>query len=68
MGKVLAQFSLTMLVTAGSMVLLSNPLASAVNAADFRHPSAVDVTDHDGYFIVTLGKVQLIFVTDAGSG
>lgn len=68
MGKVLVQFSLAMLVAAGSIVLWSKPVASVVEAVDFGAAGEVAVADQDGYFIITIGRLQMIVVTDANSG
>jgi len=66
MGKVLTQLSLAMLVAAGSIMILSKPMASAVDAVDFGYSSGVVVTDHEGYFIVTIGQVQMILAPNPG--
>ena len=68
MGKVLGQFSLAMLVAAGSIVLWSKPVASVVETVDLGPASEVTVADQDGYFIITIGRLRMIVVTDANSG
>ena len=68
MGKVLTQLSLATLVAAGSIMILSKPMPSAVDAVDFGNAGIVVVGDAQGYFIVTIGQVQMIFATDASSG
>jgi hypothetical protein len=68
MGKVLAQFSLAMLAAAGSIVLLSRPIASVVGAVDMVPAGEATVVDRNGYYIVTIGRVQVILTADASSG
>lgn len=66
MRKVLAQISLALLLMAGSIVILSKQAASALDAVDLGYSSGVVVTDRSGYFIVTMGQVNLILTSDPG--
>lgn len=66
MGNVVTRFSFAMLVAAGSIVILSKQAASIVNAVDLANSSGVVVTDRSGYFIVTMGQVEMILAANPG--
>jgi len=52
------------LVAAVSLAYLAKQVSTAVEAGVTGYSSGSVVTEEDGYFVVTLGKVPLIFSTD----
>lgn len=68
MDKVVTQVSVALLVAAGSIVSLSTHMTSTVEAVDIGSSSKVVVTDRDGYFIVTMGPVEMILASDSAGG
>jgi hypothetical protein len=64
MGKVITQVSVAMLVAAcstGYPVIQDSP---AVALASVSNHGGVVSAEHDGYFVVTLGRVPLILTAD----
>jgi hypothetical protein len=68
MGRVLTHVSLATLLVAGVLAYLAKPVSSRVEASDAGYSRGVVVADRDGYFVVTLGEVALIFAADSSSG
>ena len=68
MGRVLTHVSLATVLAAGVLAYLAKPVSSRVEALDARYSRGVVVADRDGYFVVTLGEVALIFAADSNSG
>ena len=68
MGRVLTHVSLATLVAAGLLAYLAKPVSTAVEAVAAGYSSGVVVVDRDGYFVVMLGTVALIFGADSSSG
>jgi hypothetical protein len=68
MGRVLTHVSLAALVAAGVLAYFTKAISTTLAAVGAGYSSGVVVADRDGYFVVRVGEVALIFATDASFG